>query len=75
VSVPGVLETVSGPLTIPATNQEQEVIIRMPNGMEYKEFYAAQTMVLKGTGQIKFDLKNTHSSLADVDHTHEGLQA
>ena len=74
VSVPGVLETVSGPLTIPATDQEQEVIIRMPNGMEYKEFYAAQTVVLKGTGQIKFDLKNTHSSLADVDHTHEGLQ-
>jgi len=24
---------------------------------------------------VKFDHKNTHSSLADVEHTHKGLQA
>src|SRR5262245_14326326 len=49
VSVPGFLETQSRPLQIPATNDEQEVIVRMPNGMEYKEFYVAQTVALKGT--------------------------
>ena len=75
VVVPGFLETVSAPLTVPATNDEQQVIVRMPNGMEYKEFYVAQAAVLKGTGPVSFDYKNTHSSLADVDHTNKGLQA
>ena len=75
VSVSGFLETESAPLTVPATNDEQEVIVRMPNGMEYKEFYVAQSTVLKGTGPVKFDYKNTHSSLAEVDHTNKGLQA
>ena len=75
VSVPGFLETESSPLKIPATEDEQEVIVRMPNGMEYKEFFVAQASVLKGTGAIKFDYKNRHSSLADVEHTQKGLQA
>ena len=46
-----------------------------PNGMEYKEFYVAQSTVLKGTGPVKFDYRDRHSSLADVDHTDKGLQA
>jgi len=75
VGVPGFLETESAPLKIPATDKEQQVIVRMPNGMEYKEFYVAQSVVLKGTGPVKFDYKNTHSSLADVEHTEKGLQA
>jgi hypothetical protein len=75
VSIPGFLETVSGPLRIPATNQEQQVIVRMPNGMEYKEFYVAQSVVLKGTGPVKFDYRGTHSSLAEIEHTNTGLQA
>lgn len=73
VSVPGFFETVSEPLRIPVTNDEQHVTVRMPNGMEYKEMEVAATTVLKGTGAIKFDHKNTHSSLADVEHTHAGL--
>ncbi len=75
VVVPGFLETTSEPLKIPATGQEQEVIVRMPEGMEYKEFEVAQTVVLKGTGPIKFDCKGTHSGLAEVEHTQAGLQA
>jgi hypothetical protein len=75
VGVPGFLETESGPLSIPATNDEQEVIVRMPKGMEYKEFNVAQSVTLKGTGPVKFDFKNRHSSLAEVDHTNAGLQA
>jgi hypothetical protein len=75
VSIPGFLEARVAPLKIPATNEDQQVIVRMPNGMEYKEFQVAQTVVLKGTGAVQFDFKNTHSSLADVEHTHKGLRA
>ena len=75
VSIAGFLETRVAPLRIPATNDEQTVIVRMPNGMEYKEFQVAQSVVLKGTGPVKFDYKGTHSSLADVEHTHKGLRA
>ncbi|MHB8630055.1 MAG: DUF1326 domain-containing protein [Aggregatilineales bacterium] len=75
VSVTGFFDTTSVPLTVPATGDEQRVIVRLPNGFEYKEMEVAQTGVLKGTGPIKFDHKNTHSSLADVEHTHEGLIA
>ncbi len=75
VVIPGFLETESGPLKIPATGDEQQVIVRMPNGMEYKEFYVAESVVLKGTGSVKFDLRHTHSSLADIEHTNRGLQA
>jgi hypothetical protein len=75
VSIPGFLEAEVAPLKIPATGGEQQVIVRMPNGMEYKEFQVAQSVVLKGTGAVKFDYKNTHSSLAEIEHTHKGLQA
>jgi hypothetical protein len=75
VVIPGALETVSAPLVIPNTSREQHVMVRMPEGMEYKEMEVAQTMVLKGTAAIKFDHKNTHSSLAEVEHTQAGLKA
>ena len=75
VSIPGFLEAQVAPLKIPATGDEQQVIVQMPNGMEYKEFQVAQSVVLKGTGAVKFDYKNTHSSLAEVEHTHKGLRA
>jgi hypothetical protein len=47
----------------------------MPQGMEYREMEVAQAMVLKGTAAIKFDHQNTHSSMAHVEQTHEGLRA
>ena len=75
MTIPGALETVSAPLTVPATGDEQEVHVQMPSGMEYKEYAVAQAAVLKGTGAIQFDLEGTHSSLAVVEHTHEGLVA
>jgi hypothetical protein len=75
VSVPGMVETTSKPLTIPATDDLQHVIVRMPDGMEYKEMEVAQTGALKGMGALKFDWEGTHSSLAAVEHTHEGLVA
>jgi hypothetical protein len=75
VVIPGALETISGPLILPNTQQENRVTVRLPEGREYLEMEVAQTMVLKGTGAIKFDHRNTHSSMAEVEHTHLGLKA
>jgi hypothetical protein len=58
---------------LPATGDEQRVIVRMPNGFEYMEMEVAQTGVLRGTGEIKYDWHHTHSSVAEVEHTPTGL--
>jgi hypothetical protein len=75
VSIPGFLETVSEPLSVPATGKPQRVTLCMPDGMEYKEMEVASSATLKSTGAIQFDHKNTHSSLADVLHSNKGLLA
>jgi hypothetical protein len=71
--IPGFVETTSEPLMVPPTGEEQRVIVRMPNGFEYREMEVAQTAVLKGTGEIKYEWYHTHSSLAEVEHTPAGL--
>jgi hypothetical protein len=73
LAIPGFVETTSEPLTVPATGEEQRVIVQMPGGFEYKEMEVAQAVTLKGTGAIKFDWQKTHSSLAEVEHTPVGL--
>jgi hypothetical protein len=75
VAIPGFIETTSEPLKIIPTGEEQRVIVRMPNGFEYKEMEVAQAVTLKATGAIKFDWKGTHSSLAHVEQTDKGLVA
>lgn len=80
VVVPGFLETVSTPIVLPYLDGqnrkvEQRMTVKLPTGMEYKEFEVAHTAVLKGTGEIKFDHKGTHSSLAEVEHTEKGIVA
>ncbi len=75
VLVPGILETASAPLIVPATNEEQRVVVQLPNGFEYREMEVAQTVTLIGTGAIKFNHAGTHSSLAQVEHTPTGLAA
>jgi len=75
LSIPGFVETVTEPLKVPATGNEQRVTVRMPDGFEYKEMEVASAVMLKSTGAIQFDHKNTHSSLADVEHTPKGLVA
>ena len=73
VTIPGFLETTSEPLTVPPTGDEQRVIVRIPGGFEYKELEVAQTGILRGTGEIKYDWHHTHSSVAEVEHTPTGL--
>ncbi len=78
VSIPGFIETHSAPLASldpRASEGHNRVIVQMPDGVEYKEYEVARTVSLRSTGAIKFDWHNTHSSLADVDHTDKGLVA
>src|SRR5712692_6653043 len=75
ISIPGKIETRSVPLSVPATGDQQRVIVRLPDGFAYKEMEVAQTSVLKSTGEIKFEWKKTHSALAYVDQTDKGLMA
>jgi hypothetical protein len=75
ISVDGRLETVSEPLTVPATDDQQRVIVRMPDGFEYKEAEVALATTLSSSGEVKFDWKGTHSSLAEIEHTNEALVA
>jgi hypothetical protein len=74
VHIPGFLTTDVSPLTVPADNSPQRVIVRMPDGMEYKEFEVA-TSTLEGTGPIQFKYSGRHSSLAEVTHSDRGLLA
>jgi len=75
VAIPGYFETTTAPLTVIPTGEEQRVIVQMPNGFEYKEMEVAQAVTLQSSGAIKFNWQKTHSSLAEVEHTHEGLMA
>ena len=69
------LKTTSAPLTVPATGKEQRVTVRMPDGFEYKEMEVARSVTLEVSGPINFSHKNSHSSLAHVEHTQAGLAA
>ena len=73
LTVDGYIETASEPLTIPATDDLQRIRVQMPGGFEYKEAEVASTTVLRATGEIKYDWKGTHSSLAEIEHTDEAL--
>ena len=72
--IPGELETVSAPIKNLATGDQHRIRVDMPKGMEYFHPEIATTAVLKGTGKIKYDWPNAHSSMALVEHTHQGLR-
>lgn len=69
------LKTASEPLTVPATGTPQRVIVRLPEGFEYREMEVARATMLEVSGPIAFSHRNSHSSLAHVEHTEAGLVA
>jgi hypothetical protein len=75
IAIDGFCETTSEPLTVPATDDLQRTIVKMPGGFEYKEAEVALAATLRSTGAVEFDHKATHSSLAEVEHTNEALVA
>jgi len=68
VASPGFFATVSEPLRVPATGQEQRVQVRMPEGFEYKQMEVANASLVWAGGKVKMKHRNTHSSLAEVEH-------
>lgn len=70
-AVDGVLATETEPITVIGEDESTDysIQVRIPNGFEYDECEVAQTKILKGTGDIKFDHQGSHSSLAHVART------
>ncbi len=73
VAVQGVFETVSAPIKNPVTGADHRIRVVMPEGFEYKEAEIASAEVNKGTADLKYDWPKSHSSLAAVEHTPDGV--
>ncbi|ANW01338.1 DUF1326 domain-containing protein [Bradyrhizobium icense] len=70
----GVLETEVEPIKNPVTGQPHRIQVVMPEGFEHRVAEIASANI-RSTGAIKFDTKGSHSSLANVVQTPEGVAA
>ena len=70
----GVLETEVEPIKNPVTGAPHRVQVVMPEGFEHRAAEIASANI-RSTGAIKFDTRGTHSSLANVVQTPEGVAA
>jgi hypothetical protein len=70
----GVLETEVEPIKNPVTGQPHRIQVVMPEGFEHRAAEVASADI-RSTGAIKFETKGTHSSLANVVQTPEGVAA
>ena len=68
------METVTEPIKSPATGQPHRAQVCLPDGFEYKLAEIGNATVNRGMGMLTYDWPNSHSSLAEVEHTHEGLK-
>jgi len=74
VVVPGLLETTTEPIRNLATGAAHVIDVALPQGVEYKTAAVCQATVNRGTGPIAYDWPGSHSSLAHVEHTRDGLK-
>jgi hypothetical protein len=70
----GVLETDVEPIKNPVTGSPHRIRVVMPEGFEHREAEAASANI-SSTGAIKFETKGSHSSLATVVQTPQGVAA
>ncbi len=70
--VPGVFNTTTSPIKNPVSGADHRVRVVMPEGFEHLAGEIAHSST-KGTGQIKFDIAAGHSTMANVEHTPDGL--
>lgn len=70
----GVLETDVEPIKNPVTGAPHRVQVVMPEGFEHKAAEVASANI-RSTGAIPFETQGTHSSLANVVQTPEGVAA
>ena len=72
--IPGVLETEVEPIKNPVTGTPHRIQVVMPDGFEHRSAEVASANI-HSTGAIKFDTRGTHSSLANVVQTPDGVAA
>jgi hypothetical protein len=70
----GVLETDVEPIKNPVTGASHRIQVVTPEGFEHRAAEVASANI-RSTGAIKFDTKGTHSSLANVVQTPDGVAA
>jgi hypothetical protein len=70
----GVLETDVEPIKNPVTGAPHRIEVVMPEGFEHRAAEVASANI-RSTGAIKFETRGTHSSLANVVQTPEGVAA
>ncbi len=74
VRIPGVLETEVEPIRNPVTGAPHRIRVVMPEGFEHREGEVASANI-RSTGAIPFETTGTHSTLAHVVQTPEGVEA
>ena len=57
------------PIKNQVTGDEHGILVNMPEGFAYKLAEIANATVNRGTGALKYDWANSHSSLAEMDRT------
>jgi hypothetical protein len=74
VTIPGVLETDVEPIKNPVTGAPHRIQVVMPEGFEHNVGEIASANV-RSSGAIKFDTRGSHSTLAHVVQTPQGVAA
>ncbi|MGV3655473.1 MAG: DUF1326 domain-containing protein, partial [Noviherbaspirillum sp.] len=74
LSIPGALESTVEPIKNPVTGLPHRIRVVMPEGFEHREGEIASADI-RSSGAIKFDSKGSHSTLAHVVQTPEGVAA
>jgi len=74
INIPGVLETDVEPIKNPVTGEPHRIQVVMPEGFEHHGAEVAAANI-HSTAAIKFDTTASHSSLATVVQTPEGVAA
>ena len=72
--IPGVLESEVEPIRNPVTGAEHRIRVVMPEGFEHIEGEVASSDI-RSTGAIRFETRQSHSTLAHVVQTPQGVAA
>jgi hypothetical protein len=74
LSIPGVLETNVEPIKNPVTGAPHRIRVVMPEGFEHIEGEIGSANI-RSSGAIRFETTGTHSTLANVVQTPQGVAA
>jgi hypothetical protein len=74
ISIPGVLETETKPISNPVTGAPHRIQVLMPEGFEHRKAEIASARI-ESTAGLKFTVPEGHSSLAKVEQSPTGVAA